>query len=162
MLIEKNTFYSHKNSFAQPSYIFTCSILIPIISLSKEQFVLSQIMCSVIMDYSSASSLNCLALDQISRLPSEIQAKKRILYFAIYCKTMSFQQGRRRGHNLDFALQRKTYSVHLGELHLVLPICHLHPFFQVPKKHWGGHFSSKQGKATGEATGFYLLPSVTG
>lgn len=83
MLIER----SYEKPFAQPSSVFYWSTLIFIIKLSIEQFGFGQIMCLVIMNYIS-TSLKPPALDHISRPPSEIQARKGMMSFTIYCKTM--------------------------------------------------------------------------
>lgn len=117
---------SHKNPFSQQSYIFSWPILILNINLSTEQSVFSQIMCSVILDRTSASLLNSPALYQISRLPSEIQARKRILQFTIYHKIMSFQRGKRKTQP-GFSIPEGTLRCPLRRAALALPTCHLHP-----------------------------------
>lgn len=83
-----------------------------------------------------------------------------------FCSSLSTAKCRlrregRRGHSVGSELQREPKVFPLGELHLALPTCHLRPFLQVPKNHWGG-CCSKQGKATAEATGLYPLSPVTG
>lgn len=126
-------------------------------SSTSGQSSLCSVMCSVIVDYTSLIEVPSLRSNLQASLWNSGKEEDSVVHHLLQNHIIS--QGRRRDYNLGAALKRATYYVHLGELHLALSTCHLHTFFQVPKKHWGRH-SFKQ--ETGEATGFYPVCSATG
>lgn len=89
-------------------------------------------MCAVTMDYTFTSLWNPLALDQISRLPSESQARKSSGVHHLL-QIMSFQQPRRTGYTWALLSRGETQGVHLAELCWASPTCHLWPFLPSAK-----------------------------
>lgn len=152
---EGHAFYSYEKSFGSQviSFLGQSGSSSSISGHSS----LCSVMCSVTLDYTSWIEAPSLTSNLQASLWNSGKEEDSVVHHLLRNHIIS--QGRRRGYNLGAALKRATYYVHLGELHLALPTCHLLTFFQVPKKHWGQH-SFKQ--ETGEATGFYPVCSATG